>query len=333
MTRLGLVLIGVVGLTGPGPLSSPARAEDFRLSLPLTCGPEVGCVVQNYVDTDPGPQARDYRCSGQTYQGHNGVDIRLPDMAAQRKGVGVLAAAAGTVLRLRDAAPDISIRAEGAPSVAGQECGNGLVIDHGQGWETQYCHMARGSLVVKAGQKVARGARLGRVGLSGMTEFPHLHLTVRHQGRMVDPFGPDLAAGQCNPIAGVGLWDGAAMRTLAYQAGAVLNAGFSGSVVTMEGIEAGGLPPPAPDSAFLIAWVRAIHLQAGDVQTLTVTGPDGKALARASLPPLDRDKAQTLTYAGIRRPVTGWIRGGHTARYEVVRSGRVVLARDFRGGL
>ncbi len=310
-----------------------ARAEDFKLSLPLACQGGKTCVVQNYVDTDPGPEARDYRCGGQTYQGHNGVDIRILDMAAQRRGVAVLAAAPGTVLRLRDTAPDVSIRASGAPPVAGQECGNGLVIDHGGGWETQYCHMAQGSLVVKAGQRVTRGAVLGLVGLSGMTEFPHLHLTVRHDGKMVDPFGPNLNPGTCNPIAKGDLWDGAAEQALVYRSGAILNAGFSRAEVTMEAIEQGALPAPAMEGAFMIGYVRAIHLKAGDVQVLTVTGPKGQVVAQAKLPPLDRDKAQTLVYAGLRRPVGGWIKGSYGGRYQVFRNGLEVVAGTFTGTL
>jgi len=155
-------------------MARPSAAEDLKLSLPLACAGGVGCTVRSSLDTDPGSGAKDYRCGGQTYQGHNGVDIRIQDMAAQKRGVMVLAAAAGTVLRVRNTAPDVSIRAAGAPSVVGQECGNGLVISHGGGWETQYCHMAQASLVVRVGQAVKRGDALGRVGLSGMTEFPHL---------------------------------------------------------------------------------------------------------------------------------------------------------------
>jgi murein DD-endopeptidase MepM/ murein hydrolase activator NlpD len=38
--------------------------------------------------------------------------------------------------------------------------------------------MQAGSLLVKAGQAVAEGQRLGRVGFSGDSLFPHLHYTV-----------------------------------------------------------------------------------------------------------------------------------------------------------
>ena len=71
----------------------------------------------------------------------------------QRRGVDVLAAAAGRVLRVRDGATDVSVRERGARSVEGRECGNGVIIDHGEGWTTQYCHMAQDSLKVRPGRR------------------------------------------------------------------------------------------------------------------------------------------------------------------------------------
>jgi murein DD-endopeptidase MepM/ murein hydrolase activator NlpD len=186
--KVTLLALAATAVLAP---AAATQAAPPRLSLPLACSLGKTCEIQHYVDRDPGPGTRDYRCGPQTYDGHNGIDIRLMDMAAQRRGVNVLAAAAGRVARLRDGVAERVVGQPGAADVNTQECGNGVVIDHGDGWETQYCHMARGSVVVKVGQQVAAGAPLGRVGLSGKTEFPHLHLTVRHGAQVVDPFAPD----------------------------------------------------------------------------------------------------------------------------------------------
>lgn len=159
------ILVPATLLLGAAPAATP-----FRIALPLACTLGKDCAVQNYPDDDPGPAARDYQCHGRTYQGHDGTDIRIPSLARQRAGVAVLAAAPGIVLRVRDGAPDISVRDLPPGAVAGQECGNGVVIDHGPLWQTQYCHMARGSVIVRRGQPVAAGTPLGRVGLSGDTE-------------------------------------------------------------------------------------------------------------------------------------------------------------------
>jgi murein DD-endopeptidase MepM/ murein hydrolase activator NlpD len=115
----------------------------------------------------------------------------------QREGVEVQASAPGRVIGVRDGVDDISVRTIGKAAVVGQECGNGAVIEHGNGWSTQYCHMAKGSLRIKQGDLVDLGQPLGLVGLSGDTEFPHLHFTVRHQGRIVDPFAHAAPPNSC----------------------------------------------------------------------------------------------------------------------------------------
>src|SRR5436305_13821183 len=96
------------------PLSGPGAAAAFELGWPVNCAAGKTCVVQNYVDSDPGPAARDYHCGGETYQGHDGVDIRIPSVRAMQAGVDVLAAAAGKVARFRDDMPDHDANAAAA---------------------------------------------------------------------------------------------------------------------------------------------------------------------------------------------------------------------------
>jgi hypothetical protein len=320
-------LLALSALAAAALAPAAAQAPAPQLAFPLACQAGRTCEIQHYVDRDPGPGTRDYRCGLQTYQAHNGVDIRVPDMAAQRRGVAVLAAAAGRVARLRDGEPDISIRAPGAPSVAGKECGNGVVIDHGGGWETQYCHLARGSIVVKQDQQVEAGTPIARVGLSGDTEFPHLHFTVRHGSQVVDPFAPDPAA-PCN--AQGGLWTPQARAAMPYHAGAVLNAGFTEAQFTMGELENGGLRPVTAQSPWLIAYVRAIALLPGDAAELELKGPDGATLAKDRRPPLANWRAQDLLFIGKRRPPTGWTPGVYTADYRVWRNGKVAISRRIQ---
>jgi hypothetical protein len=325
-----LSLAAVLTLAAAVPALSRAAADGPKLALPLACQIGRSCEVQHYVDRDPGPGALDYRCGHRTYDKHNGVDIRLLDFAAQRRGVEVLAAAPGRVARLRDGVADISIRAPGAPSVAGRECGNGVVIDHGDGWETQYCHMARGSVRVKVGETVKAGTPLGLVGLSGDTEFPHLHLTVRHAGQVVDPFAPQPAApAACNAQASLqtSMWTPEAARALAYKPGVILNAGFAAAPVTNEAIEAGGVAPPDAASPAVIAYMRVAEPQQGDEFEIVLRGPDGATLAQKRFAPLDSDKAQHFALIGRKRPAAGWPSGRYEAELKVWRSGKAVMQR------
>ncbi len=312
--------------------SLPAVAIEFR--LPLDCTPGTNCIVQHYVDRDPGPQAADYRCGHQTYDGHDGIDIRVPTLRAMASGVAVIAAADGVVAALRDGMPDVSVNDVDPASIAGRECGNGVVVDHGDGWVSQYCHMKKGSIDVKVGDHVATGAPLGEVGLSGNTEFPHLHFTVRKDDKTVDPFAVEpLASPAACAFAGddrTGLWSPEASKALVYRPAFVLNAGFSNAVVTMQQVESGTLEDIQlkPDSPALVFYGRAIGLETGDVQRLTLTGPDGKVFAANELAPLDRPKDEYFAFVGKKRHEAPWPAGTYSGRYSVVRGGKEIAAKD-----
>lgn len=301
-----------------------------RLVLPLACEPGVSCELQNGIDRDPGPGARDYRCGLHTYQAHNGVDIRLKDMAAQRTGVAVLAAAGGTVTGIRDSMQDISVNAPGAPDVSRQMCGNGVAINHGGGWTSQYCHMARGSIQVRVGQVVAAGEPLGRVGLSGNTEYPHLHMTIWKDGVVTDPFAPEGDPQACDASGGQGgLWLRSVGQALGYKRGAALNTGLAGAALDNAGLEEARVTPPGANAPALLAYVRLINLEGGDEIELTLTGPDGKVLTTSRSQPLDRAKAQYLAYAGRKTPSGGWQAGTYSAQYRVIRQGTDAVSGRF----
>jgi hypothetical protein len=300
--------------------------EAIELRLPIDCEIGVTCEVQNYVDVDPSSQARDYQCGSRTYDRHSGIDFRLPSLHAQRAGVNVLAAAPGRVLRVRDGVPDISIRGQEVGAVNGRECGNGVVIDHGEGWSTQYCHMARDSLLVKPGDRVEASQPLGRVGLSGMTEYPHLHFVVKFQGRYVEPFAYEAPQGSCG--GGRSLWAPSLQSALAYKPRAVLNIGFTNGKLDMQVIEAGAVPAPTLDT-LLVAYVRAIGMKAGDVRTLQITMSDGRILVERSTKPLDHDQAQEVMFVGKKPPPGGWPRGIYRATYTISHNNAVVFERSF----
>src|SRR5262249_32817798 len=201
------------------------------------------CVIQNYLDDDPGPGARDHQCGAETYDGHDGVDIRIPSLRAMSDGVRVLAAAPGKVARLRDGMPDHGANQRDNVDVANRECGNGVVTEQANGWETQYCHMMQGSLLVRPGDMVVAGAPLGQVGLSGNTVFPHVHLSVRHDGRTVDPFDPDgtaARAGACTPAnPSKTLWNAATAALVAYRSAQVLNVAFATGRIAIPDVRIG----------------------------------------------------------------------------------------------
>jgi murein DD-endopeptidase MepM/ murein hydrolase activator NlpD len=65
--------------------------------------------------------------------------------------------------------------------------GRSVVIDHGSGVTTRYAHCAR--IEVKAGEAVAQGTVIGKVGSTGHSTGPHLHFEVMFNGVRKDPAG------------------------------------------------------------------------------------------------------------------------------------------------
>lgn len=63
--------------------------------------------------------------------------------------------------------------------------GNMVKIDHGGGRTTLYAHMSR--ISVRKGQKVTKGQEIGRIGSTGNSTGPHLHLEIVEHGTGIDP--------------------------------------------------------------------------------------------------------------------------------------------------
>jgi hypothetical protein len=101
---------------------------------------------------------------GRGWRHHSGVDI------GGQRGYAIYAAAAGTV---RSAKWDGGL-------------GRAIRLDHGYGLGTVYGHMSR--LLVKEGDHVEAGQRIGLMGTTGHSTGPHLHFEVHVDGHPTDPF-------------------------------------------------------------------------------------------------------------------------------------------------
>ena len=290
-----------------------------RFDLPVAC--EIGrdCHVQFYVDVDPGPTARDYRCGTLSYDGHKGVDFRTPDLVAMERGVAVLAAADGTVRAIRDGEPDISI-AERTPDAAGKRmAGNGVVLSHGGTWETQYSHLKNGSVTVAPGEQVAAGQVLGMIGLSGNTNYPHLDFSVRHDGQIIDPFTGRHMEDGCG-MAGAPMWHEPVLAALGYRPSGLLIAGFANSVPDKSAVRAGAhrAETLGVGDAALVFWTDVFGVQGGDVEEFRIFAPNGEAIVehRAAL---EDDAHQRFMFAGRKTPSGGWPVGIYRGEYRLLR--------------
>lgn len=300
--------------------------EAVRLSVPISCDLGQTCFVQNYVDLDSGPGTVDMACGSASYDGHKGTDFRVLDTQTIAE---VLASAPGTVKALRDGLPDKLVLSEkDRAAVRGRECGNGLVLDHGGGWETQYCHLRQGSVAVKVGDRVGHGHVLGLVGYSGFAAFPHVHLTVRKNGATVDPFlgyatserAADCSQGTAEPLAPEeGLWREPDEDLIKGVAGSIIQLGFADGPVGTRELETGAAKKPSAGSAALVFFARLINLRQGDRVVLRLIGPEGE-MAVNSGDALPRTKAQWVAYTGRKLRDDRWPAGTY--------SGEALLVRD-----
>lgn len=334
----GLILLLAGTCSGqnvPASAADPGPSVRPRFALPLSCEPRKTCFIQSYVDHDAGPAFSDYACGTATYDGHKGTDFRVLSAAAAANGVPVLASADGVVKGMRDGMDDYLIPDDQHARVAKRECGNGAVIDHGGGWETQYCHMKKGSVAVSKGQAVKRGERLGDVGYSGLAEFAHVHFEVRKDGKVLDPFTGHEQTSACQLIGDVAptsLWTPDVLSAFPSPETEILGAFFSSAKPTPQQLEAdhtANVPGPGAPELYFVG--RIANIRKGDTVRVTLLGPGGFKHANTS-EPLPKNRGLHLAYGIARTGKGGALPAGQYAGHiELLRDGNVFAAE--RGAL
>lgn len=298
-TAFALLFPALILLCGGSAIAAKPGAP--RLMLPAACTPGQDCWIVNQVDMNPAEDtAEDFTCGSKTYDGHEGTDFGLLDAAAMSRGTSVLAAAPGKVLRVRDAMPDTQPTPEEIEKMlaANQGCGNGVLIDHGQGWQTIYCHLKAGSVLVKPEMEVTAGQKLAEIGQSGAAEFPHLHFGLFHDNMTIDPFSGTLAEEGCGKIEGA-MWD--VGLSIDYDPMTIFASGFVMGVPDFNKIRADLTSPATTSPAIdaLVYWVGLYGMHKGDKIKLDILAPDGSVYATQSLVQ-ENDRARQYYYVGRR---------------------------------
>ena len=140
--------------------------------------------ISNFVDLNAAfpNQVRDYTCAARSYDNsagynHRGIDYFIWPFAwtlMDAGAVDVLAVAPGTLVGKGDGNPDRSCSFD-APDTP-----NYATVQHSDGTIARYLHMKTGSVTtLPIGAPIAAGTPLGKVGSSGISTGPHLHLELR----------------------------------------------------------------------------------------------------------------------------------------------------------
>jgi hypothetical protein len=158
---------------------------------------------------------------------------------------------------------------------------------------------------------------MGQVGQSGAAEFPHLHLTVRHNGQPVDPFAPDQTT--CGPASSPGLW----AKALPYEPGGFFAAGFATEVPSFVAIRA-GLPTPAiaANAPALVLWAEVFGGRAGDTLSFSAKAPDGSVVIEGNA---DLTRTQDQLFRAIGKKMHATLpSGAYLGTVSLMRQGAEV---------
>ena len=141
--------------------------ESKQINAALRHWSDTQDVVLEFQKPVSGPTSSPYGLrrffNAQPRKPHSGLDI------AAAEGTPIQAPAPGTVLDTGDFFFN----------------GNTVLLDHGQGLVTMYCHLSK--IGVKPGQTVNTGDSLGEVGMTGRVTGPHLHWGVSLNDARIDP--------------------------------------------------------------------------------------------------------------------------------------------------
>lgn len=290
-----------------------------KLHWPVDCQPGQDCWVMHYPDYQPGDgKAEDMHCGTRSDDSNSGVDIAVRDIAMLRKGIDILAARDGKIVRVRNGEPDRKATPEQLAQTKRdkKECGNAVLIDHGDKTQTLYCHLRNQSITVNANDRVKAGQKIAQMGLSGYTRFPHLHFSLYRDGKVIDPF-TNISLDQPCGKAGQPLWN--KKVSTPYQPVIIYDTGFYDDIPSLDQLDEGirGKDIIAQTAERLVFWMSAFGLNKGDLVTLSITSPDGRLFATRSL---SQDENKTRQYYYVGKTVTDLLaKGNYVAKATITR--------------
>ena len=303
MVRTCQIIAVVIAL-----LAIPAKANAIELLFPVACHLMTDCWITDHVDLDQGlSRSEDYMCGDKASDNNKSTHISLANRKAASNIFPVMASANGTVIKAQN---------------VGGFCGEHVVIQHDDHWETSYCHLKEASVKIRKGQTVARGDVIGEIGLSGLTEWPHLSFAVTRNGMVFDPFSGRSTLEGCHTKSQP-LWEGGFNPP--YEPAHVTDIGFTVGRVAERDIALGNMPDidridvKTPQ---LSVWAMLMNIKRNDQITMILENPDEKVINKIQIS-VEDDKNIFPIYFVTRRKDFLWPSGYY--------KGSVTITRDLNG--
>lgn len=297
-----------------------AGGNTTDMAFPLRCTPGISCFIIGYPDLNKAPgKGEDFAC-GPADDGEMFLRIGLPDVSTITRNIPVLAAGDGVVADATDGIPDrvVTSRAELKRGIS--NCGNGVVIDHGGGTQTAYCHLRKDSLQVKSGDRVTKGQVIGAVGQSGVALWPQLGFSLVKGGYFIDPITSTSDADGC----GLRTYPALSMpqSLIPYQPAAIVSLGFSIGTVPAEKIALGTATRYAfisKEEKTINMWGMILGIRKGDRIEVTIFDPRGRAIYDQNII-AESDKLRLPINAARKRGYVGWREGAYAGQVKVTRT-------------
>lgn len=296
-------------------LSGHAKAIEF--GFPVACQVMGNCWITNHVDLDDRiGRTDDYMCGEKATDNNRSTHISLGSINAMENNIPVIAAADGVI--------EFS-------GNQGGFCGYRILIQHDDGWESNYCHLKPGTLQHNAGDTIKRGEIIAAVGMSGQADWPRLSFATTRNGMVFDPFSGRTSIEGCSATTNP-LWiDG---MNPPYEPAAVVGAGFTIGHVTNNEIMAGtaeiatAISTQTPQ---LSLWSLMMNLRTGDKIHMSITTPAGRILNEMEQT-IDTDTPRYPLYFSTLRKGFLWDAGEYQGVIKITRrvngndivSGRII---------
>ncbi len=286
----------------------------IELSFPVACSLMNNCWITNHVDLDRKADfAEDYMCGSKTTDGSNSTHISLGSLSAAKDNIPVIATADGQVT--------IAQNNTGF-------CGTRVLIDHGGGWESNYCHLSAKNLFVKEGQRIKKNQIIGTIGTTGKTDWPHLSYALLRNGMVFDPFSGRTNLEGCRPNSAP-LWS-EKMNPL-YEPAQVTSIGFDVGYINGDAIKNGAIKSATAidsNTPQLSLWALMMNVQKDDIIEIQIIEPSGRFLKEQAITVKQNSKYFPIYLSTLRNNFI-WDKGVYKGVMTITRN---VNGNDIKTG-